>query len=816
MNIHRPFRPRIIPITPTSCILGLVCGVIFLMNMPWATAQSPTKGALLKSLEQAEQTNDLAMQAQLQYQLGQASLQTQDRENALERFYTSLELHQKSKDTQGQASARAGIARVYLSQGDVPRAIAQLEQAQQALEASNDKASMAEVAGLLGQAYLGKKPAEYGRAKKHLNEAFRWESELGNGERAAQIAYEIAHYDTQLKDYESALVYLRAVMEIRQNEGDPQQIADTYHAMAEVYQLQKSHPDADGLYQKSLSLYAKVQDSLGLANTLLALGWNQWEAGNEPEARAYFNRCIGMAEAGLQGQGLPSLYQSLSLAMEEISDTEAALHWQKKYAESKDEYLGIEKQQALLDLTAMYESKFEMEQIRNENQAYQLEQRNMRTVRNFLLALMLLALLLLAALYHSYQRKKKDNVALQQKNEEIQGMNSRLDQLNQQLVKEMADREFLERSSFARDHFLAIMSHKMRNPLNIINGLSQLLLSQNPKPEQANHLRTLQFSANNLAVFINDVLDFSNIETGKISFDAVNFKTREIVEGLKQHLRLPTQQKGMEIGLSFSPSLPSTLRGDPTRLEQILNNLLATLLENAQDGEIHISLDAGTADTQPFLEIQIEDKEHSLSPEQTQILQKESPSEIQYSEMPAALSGLFISKRLVELQGGKLDHSTKNGQGTHFYIRLPYQNATADSPQPNSATPEDTRHLNGRKILLVEDNKINQLVVAKMLEKWGMEVTLAGQGEEALACMEQQYFDLVLLDIQMPVMDGYRATAEIRKSPDPKVRDVPIIALTASAYLTEKEKARLFGMDDHVGKPFGPEELLGKISRLLA
>jgi CheY-like chemotaxis protein len=190
------------------------------------------------------------------------------------------------------------------------------------------------------------------------------------------------------------------------------------------------------------------------------------------------------------------------------------------------------------------------------------------------------------------------------------------------------------------------------------------------------------------------------------------------------------------------------------------------------------------------------------------------PEKDVYESYEGRYLSLAITKKLIELQNGKFDIRCRDG-GVVYSVSLKFkvvkakQKAAQKPPEPNYS------HLTGKRILVVEDNKINQLVVAKLLKKLNVEVTTADNGEEALKAFEQENFDLVLMDIQMPVMDGYRATKEIRRLPDEWKRDVPIIALTASAFLTEKEKAQLFGMNDHVGKPFSPDELLEKVSACL-
>ncbi|MGB1217748.1 MAG: response regulator, partial [Saprospiraceae bacterium] len=379
---------------------------------------------------------------------------------------------------------------------------------------------------------------------------------------------------------------------------------------------------------------------------------------------------------------------------------------------------------------------------------------------------------------------------------------------------EMAERESVEQSSFARDRFLATMSNEMRTPLNIISGLSHILLTNEPREDQVDNLRTLQFSVNNLVVFINDVLDFSNIEAGKISFDKTDFDPRNTFEEVLERFQLPAKDKGVKLNYSYDDKLPKELNGDPTRLNQVITNLVGTSLKYTDDGEINVNVKTHELvnDTLTML-VTIKDTGKGIEQDKLETMFRKfsRTSEDMYDGYGSSGIGLAISKRLVDLQNGNIKAESIIGEGTTFKVYLPYH-LKDDNNTKAVQKEQDYSFLAGQKILLVEDNKINQLVVAKLLRKLDIQVVTAENGQIALDKMQEQYFDLILMDIQMPIMDGYRATAEIRKSQDPRVRDIPIIALTASAYLTEREKAKLFGMNDHVGKPFGPDDLLDKIS----
>ncbi|MFT7452965.1 MAG: CheY-like chemotaxis protein/anti-sigma regulatory factor (Ser/Thr protein kinase), partial [Patescibacteria group bacterium] len=290
--------------------------------------------------------------------------------------------------------------------------------------------------------------------------------------------------------------------------------------------------------------------------------------------------------------------------------------------------------------------------------------------------------------------------------------------------------------------------------------------------------------------------------------------------------KLPAVDKGLEFRLSVDRKIPENLIGDPTRLNQIISNLVSNAVKYTDEGSVNVDVALDELNNQnAMLKLTITDTGNGISPDRlNEMFRKfadESSDDIFDGYATAGL-GLVITKRLVDLQNGNIEVTSAEGKGTTFTLLLPFKvgvgrpSAKKVAGRKNEKGEKTYSQLENNKILLVEDNAINQLVVAKMLSKLGMEVVTANNGLLALEAYDKEYFDLVLMDIQMPEMDGYRTTAEIRKNADPRKRDVPIIALTASAFLTEKDKAKLFGMNDHVGKPFGPEDLLDKMTNCLA
>ncbi len=773
------------------------------------------------AVELAEASNYPLGLAKAQIQLGTAYQSKKDDENAMAAFFKALDIYKSQENNTGIAIAQNKIGEIFLLKDEVEQAIDKFKSSEALLKNLNNKTQLAKVYKNMGEAYLQKETPEYGPAKNYLNKSFKLEIQAKNFQQAAKIAREIAGYDINLKDYESAMIYLRSTMETYQGLGDKYNIAEVYHTMGEVYRLQDFPEDAVGFFNKAIGIRKNTGDQTGLADSYSSLGMTNIKLGNKQKATSSFQKSGEILTTLKVSKETPAILEKIAKGYEEMGDMQNSIAYYKKFNKEKDEFRKMEKNKATLELAAMYNSKFDAKEKQNEIDRLQLEGKNNRNIRNFLILLSILALALLAVMYNSFMRKKADNLLLKAKNKEIEEQNgviaeknATLDTLNGKLVNEMAERESVEQSSFARDRFLATMSNEMRTPLNIISGLTHLLLTNDPRKDQVENLRTLQFSANNLVVFINDVLDFSNIEAGKISFDNIDFQPRKTFDEIKERFSLPAKDKGIELNIEYDHKMPTELNGDPTRLNQVITNLVSTALKYTEEGRIDIGVKMHEL-IKDKVTMLLTVKDTGVGIEQEQLdkmFQKFSRSaEDMYDGYGSSGLGLAICKRLVDLQNGKIEASSNMGNGTEFRVYLPYS-MIAEKKDDKKVDNKNYEHLAGNKILIVEDNKINQLVVAKMLKKLNIDIVTADNGQEALNAMNEAYFDLILMDIQMPIMDGYRATAEIRKSVDPRVRDIPIIALTASAYLTEKEKAKLFGMDDHVGKPFGPEDLLDKIS----
>ena len=753
-----------------------------------------------------------------------------DYTNAMKNFLAAMNIRNNIKDEMGIASSKNNIGRLFYLQENTGNAIANLEEALIIREKNDDKIGSAETNKNLGDVYLFKKI--YGKARNCYVKAMELKIETEDLTGGAAIASFLGNILSDLGDHDGALTYHEMSLDLNSSLEDMPAIGSDFNNMVQVHLSQGQYDEALEANETAFGIRSSLNQSIPLAETYKNFGVIYAKMKNKTQADKNLNESIQLLKVEGQSPKTQSIYRDISRAYHDLGMHEKAYNMHVAYADSRDVFYNNEKDKALLELTTKYESEFEAEKNQATIATLENEQAFSSKMRTFLYALIGLGALLIFVLFSSYRRKKQDNELLLNKNEEIsrqgeeikdknlllKNTNDSLDNLNHKLVNEMAERESIEQSSFARDRFLATMSHEMRTPMNIIIGLTHLLLEEEPRQDQIEHLRTLQFSANNLVVFINDVLDFSKIEAGKLTLESREFSPVDTIEDTKQRFLLPARDKNIALNYSFDEAIPKCLIGDPVRLNQILTNLVSNAIKYTEKGAVDVKVKLHELKSNEVtLVMKIEDTGRGMDEaEYTQMFRELSNNQSGDIFEGYAGLGLTITKRLVDLQNGKIEVDSEIGKGTRFTIYLPFKISNNKAPvKVANRTLKSFEHLKGHKIMVVEDNKINQLVVAKMLRKIGVEVVTADDGVEALEALNHAYFDLILMDIQMPNMDGYRATAEIRKSVDPRKRDVPIIALTASAFLTEKEKAKLFGMNDHVGKPFGPEDLMDKIGALL-
>lgn len=368
----------------------------------------------------------------------------------------------------------------------------------------------------------------------------------------------------------------------------------------------------------------------------------------------------------------------------------------------------------------------------------------------------------------------------------------------------------LEKALQIKDEFLSVMSHEIRTPLNAIIGLSHLLKEQDHLASQEDTLSTLSFSADHLLTLVNDILDFSKLQAGKLKLENIAYDLHELALQTVRLFQTHAREKQISLTLDIDEKLPPQLMGDPTRLSQILNNLLSNAVKFTDKGAIILSLNRKST---AQLRIKVKDSGIGMTKEEQAHIfdaftQANSSTNRKYGGTGL---GLTITKKLVNLLGGTLSLKSKPGAGTTFIIDLPLHIASPASYVGKRASINEDK-LKGLRILYVEDVQPNQFLMKGFCTQWGVQLEIASDGKEALEMLTaSQKYDVILMDIMMPGMDGYETSQQIRRMRGAYFKAVPIIAVTASVSNREARKYLQYGMNDFIEKPIRSQELIQKV-----
>ncbi len=453
--------------------------------------------------------------------------------------------------------------------------------------------------------------------------------------------------------------------------------------------------------------------------------------------------------------------------------------------------------------TALFQLRMTVSGIQQDNLLRQQAEAEYLKKYHFQITMFILVMILITTLHgHSLSRRTQATIVAKE---------VALKQL------ELAKNQAVEATKI-KGEFLANMSHEIRTPMNGILGMTELLIESNPSNEQRDLLETVQSSAKSLLSIINDILDFSKIEAGKVELSPVNFELFKIANDVKTMFSPRCKEKGISLRLDIDKNIPKYLFADSLRLNQILLNLMSNAIkftnrpgwvaleaklidQNNENVQIHFSVaDSGIGIPR--------DK-------QDRIFEAFAQADASTTRKHGGTGlGLSISSSIVELMGGKLQVESEPGVGSCFSFSITLERCRGVIPQENNALPEINSSSKPLTILVAEDNLTNQKLAMRILEKLGHKVLIAVNGEEAVKMYSLNPVDIILMDVQMPVMDGSAATKSIREREKLEGKHTPIIALTAHAMFGDREKYLALGMDEYVTKPINRIDLIEKIGRL--
>ncbi|PKP24476.1 MAG: hybrid sensor histidine kinase/response regulator [Bacteroidetes bacterium HGW-Bacteroidetes-2] len=414
--------------------------------------------------------------------------------------------------------------------------------------------------------------------------------------------------------------------------------------------------------------------------------------------------------------------------------------------------------------------------------------------------LILILSLLTLSLFKNNNLRARANKLLQEKNDEL-----------------IIAKEFAEKASLAKAQFLSTITHELRTPMYAVTGLTHLLLEDNPREDQKEHLNSLKFSGEYLLSLINNILDLNKLEANKVEIEKKAFNLKKRIEDVLIALRKSSSDKNNKLILNYDENIPFKLVGDPIVISQILINLIGNSVKFTENGEVSIQVKKlSQTDKTVLLHFEIKDSGVGISlKKQKAIFENFTQGSIQINRKFGGTGlGLAIVKNLLTLMGSKINLESEIGKGSKFWFDLKFSIAAEDieNKNPNAIIYDvDYIALENLHILVVEDNKINQMITKKILEKNKMKCSAADNGEDAVALVKENDYDLILMDIHMPGISGIEATQQIREFK----KQIPIIALTAVTIDENLDDFYKAGFNEIIPKPFKTEEFFEKIYRTL-
>lgn len=665
-------------------------------------------------------------------------------------------------------------------------------------------------------------------AIKYTNKAISFAKSIKNELKLHDSYYFLGTIYYQNNKIEDAIFYfIRCTNFYQSNKLITSKLAKSYYSLGLCYLAKNKIDLANTYFNKSFDIYNNLNISDALQLVELQKGMSLKAAKKYDEALSVFKR-IGTQNADYENAKLEAYYQiaaiyiiqkkysnaysaikkafdiaeknNNSLAKNKIlkkliflaeknDDFKAANDYLKKIIQQKDKPLSSN-EEYVLDKKD-YDNQLDLvEKLEREKKDQIKSIRFSRLISILSIALISILSLLSFSLYKNNKIRNNTYRLLQEKNKEL-----------------TEQKEKAEQASKARAEFLSTVSHELRTPLNAINGITYLLLQEKPKVSQLNYLKSLEFSGNYLLNFINDILEINRLESNTVQVENIDFNITELISNIKQSFNEFIVKNNVIFHTDINLNGNENLKGDPTKLSQILINLINNAIKFTKNGNVWLTINTiNTLNNKVTLAFTIKDTGIGIPEDKiANIFDSFTQGSVEINRTFGGTGlGLSIVKKIVELLGSEIKLESTQGKGSTFSFNLVFDQSEIVEKDNKGAIKEaenQLEQLKGKTVLLVEDNKINQMITKKMVENKGMICTIIDNGEDAITEMAKNDYDIVLMDVHLPGINGTEATEQIRTFNN----HTPIIALTAISLNENREMLLSFGMNDVITKPFEPE-----------
>ncbi len=604
------------------------------------------------------------------------------------------------------------------------------------------------------------------------------------------------------KEYQTALEYFNSAKTRLEEEGLERLISEVNLNEAKVYIQLEDYKTAKAMLEKTIILAKKYDQAGTLSSAYINSGTVQQKLGNSPLAISMTEQGLELAQSNNIPEFINDSYLTFSEIYQENEKYKLSNEYLRKHISLSDSLLNIKRENLSPEKKSQFineykDSEFKQMEVKLEEADASNNLTRITTILS--IALITILSLLTLSLYKNNNIRLKTNNMLHKKNEELI------------IAKEKA-----ELASKTKANFLSTVTHELRTPLYAVTGLTNMLLDEEPKPDQLPHLKSLKFSGDYLLTFINDILQINKIEANKVELDPEVFNLKKKVENVISALSNSALDNNTHLHYEYDDRLPETFMADQLKISQILINLIGNAIKFTKDGDIWVRLSRlNNTNDNYTIRFEIEDNGIGITKEkQEHMFESFSQGSIQINRKYGGTGlGLSIVKGLIDILKGKIYLKSELGKGSSFFFEIPliYAPEPVITEKPKNLNKINTLDLTNIKILVVEDNKINQMITRKILNKMSLYCDVVDNGEDAVDRVKEEQYNIVLMDIHMPGISGLEATKIIRTFD----KELTIFALTA---VTIEDKMHEFdeaGFDDIISKPFKQEDFEKKLYNIL-